>query len=157
MHPHTVHLTLRLTHEVNDPSTVTHLLELIPTRALQANQAIQLNGATGKVKRSAWILSSEEHVDSTDLDDHLHWMMDQLTDRRERILSLNDSGWSIALNVMWDSQIGHGGPVLPPRILRWMSDIGATLEVDSYFIGAYLAIRRNTQFFGGECVGMEEL
>lgn len=43
MRPFATYLTLRLTHESSDPSTVTHLLERIPTRALRANQVIQLN------------------------------------------------------------------------------------------------------------------
>jgi hypothetical protein len=110
MRPFATYLTLRLTHESSDPSTVTHLLERIPTRALRANQVIQLNGRTKMIKRSAWILSSEEHVNSVDIDDHVQWMMDQMKGQRENVLRLNDSGWAIALNVMWDSQTGHGGP-----------------------------------------------
>jgi Domain of unknown function (DUF4279) len=157
MRPFATYLTLRLTHESSDPSTVTHLLERIPTRAHRANQVIQLNGRTKMIKRSAWILSSEEHVNSADIDDHIQWMMDQMKGQRENVLRLNDSGWAIALNVMWDSQTGHGGPVFSARTLGWMSEIRGTLEIDSYFIGAYLAIRQHSEFFGGECVGMEEL
>ncbi len=157
MRPIDVYLTLRLTHESSDPSMVTHMLKRIPTRALQVNQVIQLNGMTKKLKRAAWILSSEEHVDSADINDHTQWMIDQLNGQRENILRLNDNGWKIALNVMWDSQVGHGGPVFSPQILGWMSELRATLEIDSYFIGAYLAIRQHTEFFGAECVGMEEL
>jgi hypothetical protein len=157
MRPSATYLTLRLTHESNDPSTVTHLLERVPTRALRANQAIQLNGMMKTVKRSAWILSSEEHVNSADIDDHVQWMMDQMKGQRENVLRLNDNCWAIALNVMWDSQTGHGGPVFSAQTLGWMSEIRATLEIDSYFIGAYLAIRQYSEFFGGECVGMEEL
>jgi hypothetical protein len=157
MRPFAAYLTLRLTHESSDPSTVTRLLERIPTRALRVNQAIQLNGMTKRLKRSAWILSSEEHVNSADINDHVQWMMEQMNGHRENVLRLNDDGWMIALNVMWDSQTGHGGPVFSSRTLGWMSQIRATLEIDCYFIGAYMAIRQQTEFFGGESIGMEEL
>lgn len=89
-----------------------------------------------EVKRTYWCLSSEEHVDSKDLREHLNWLLDQLPSSEDSFIHLaKDDGLRMSICCIWWSCNGQGGPTLWPEQMVRISSLGLECTFDIQFYG----------------------
>jgi Domain of unknown function (DUF4279) len=95
-----------------EPAVVTNYLKVDPSVAHVGPQA-----------RSAWILSSDEHVSSKDLRRHLDWLLDMIVPGAAGLKALQAmEGVITNVTCVWWSAAGDGGPTLWPRQMRRLAD-----------------------------------
>jgi hypothetical protein len=93
---------MRLTHKELAPDFVTKLLELEPTD-------FWINGSIDAYDRirdyGCWSISSQSHVDSSELNDHLNWIVEQLEQKDTQLSKLKTAlpGLRIFINVQWST------------------------------------------------------
>ncbi|MFU2315807.1 DUF4279 domain-containing protein [Rahnella sp. PCH160] len=117
------------------PNEVSEFLKLEATKINIVGDIITNSlGKTREVKLSGWFLSSELHVTSKDLRDHLNWFIEKLnpveTELR-KLQSIDDV--TMTLCCVWRSKYGHGGPVLWPEQMKSISDLNLECSFDVYF------------------------
>jgi Domain of unknown function (DUF4279) len=100
-----------------DPQEFTRLFGVAPTETAKAGDC---NG---------WRLSSEGLVQSTNAEHHIHWLLDQIGDKKQVISDLKRRGCQIDLGCEWQ---GHPesdatGPFLTPETLRRVADFDLNL------------------------------
>ncbi len=134
--------TFRTYHETDRPETVSTTLGLEPSSRQQVGMPYEKRGGQETYRLSGWFLCSEKHVQSYDAIKHLDWLLDQLKPRQSALDTLRRQGWRMDIACLWDSQEGHGGPTLPPALLKRLGDLGVELWFDVYFVGATFALRR---------------
>lgn len=80
-----------------------------------------------------WIYSTEGHVQSLDLDEHIFSITEPLIKKGRRFLrSLEDSGYKCDIFCYWLSENGHGGPVLKTDTIIELGCLGLELGFDFY-------------------------
>jgi hypothetical protein len=97
--------------------------------------------STGRKKKSktitqrtgAWYLSSEGQLQTTSVERHLIWLLDQIEPARETFLEIAETHDAIAdFFCYWLSASGHGGPEVSAGALARISRLNATLGFDFY-------------------------
>jgi hypothetical protein len=93
-----------------------------------------------------WKLTSRGHVESTDLETHIVWLLDLLEPVRDALQpytsEVEGSLWQdplpgvVAADIccFWLSQTGHGGPLFSPRLMHRLSSMNLALWMDNYFV-----------------------
>ena len=127
------HATLLIYPGDIDPPQVTARLGVEPTRW-------QRRGESGhRASRPAWVaplnlwsLESKGNVESKDSRRHVDWLLDQLALREAAIRSLRAEDCKMAINCLWTTQSGHGGPMVPPEQMRKLADLDIELWFDFY-------------------------
>jgi hypothetical protein len=78
---------------------------------------------------SCWRVSSEALVHSTNAERHIHWLLDQIGDKKQVITNLKRRGCQIDLGCEWQghSQSASTGPFLTPETLRRVADFDLNL------------------------------
>lgn len=76
-----------------------------------------------------WSISSEGHVDSTNLEDHIEWLLDLMPDG---LRSMLPPSTRCEISCFWISASGHGGPDISSMILSRLARFGFDLTFDFY-------------------------
>lgn len=96
----------------------TRLLGITPTEVARAGEC------------RGWQLSSQAHVQSTNAERHIHWILDQIKGKKAVIKHLKvDRGCQVDLGCEWQgrSQTDGAGPLLTPETLRRIADFDLNL------------------------------
>jgi hypothetical protein len=96
----------------------TRLFGMVPTEAGKAGDC------------SCWRVSSESHVKSTNLERHIHWILDQIVDKKGVIERLKtERNCQIDIGCEWQGhpQSNSTGPFLTPKTLRRVADFNLNL------------------------------
>jgi hypothetical protein len=139
------YVTLRVYHDSACPTLVSAALGLEPTDKQRVGESYERRGKSHTYRLSGWFLCSEGQVQSYDSAKHLDWLLQQLRPRLEVLNRLRSEGWRMDIACLWDSHSGHGGPTLPPGLLRCLAAVDIELWFDIYFHGAYFAIQHAKQ------------
>ena len=81
--------------------------------------------------RYFWRFSSKEMIDSTDLGDHIAWLLKQMAPGR----SINDMhayGSNAFIACFWAGNGRGGGPIIRPAMMRTLVEQGVELQFDFY-------------------------
>ena len=96
-----------------DGDEFTRLLGVIPTEVAKAGAC------------SCWRLSSESYLQSANLERHIHWILDQIADRKDVIKYLKEQrNCQVDLGCWWKGhpRVDEAGPILTPETLRRVAD-----------------------------------
>ena len=136
---HKAFVTLRFAGDDLDPAEISAILPIAPTRAhrkgekfLAGPHAGPLRGRTG-----IWFLSTDRHVPSDDLGDHLEFVRTLLYPKpndSSRIGALRDvlehAQLRARLTCFWRGDPGEARPRYPERIPFGDGTLGADIETD---------------------------
>ena len=128
------HAGFRVISENLDPTEITKILGIEPTRVQRAGEP-RTPGKPEIYKESGWFISTEGFLESLDCRDHLDWILERLASKQKEIKTLQDRGCWVDVSVMWDSRYGHDGPTLSPENLMGLSRLGIEVWFDIYFTG----------------------
>lgn len=122
----------RLLGDLLNPIEITSRLGIIPSKAFAKGQVWDKAGirncATG-----IWKLSSKGHLETTSLENHLIFLLEQLEPITSGIIqSIGELSLQADFFCYWLSATGHGGPILSPTVLRRISNLQASLSLDFY-------------------------
>ena len=101
-----------------DGHEFTRLLEVAPTEAGKAGTC------------SCWRFSSETRVQSTNLERHIHWILDQIADKQDVIRYLKEQkNCQIDLGCWWKGRpdLDERGPFLAQETLQRIADFHLNL------------------------------
>ena len=117
------------------PGEITKLLGINASQLNVAGEKVtNSRGRTREIKISGWFLSSKDEVDSKDLRDHIDWILMRLLSSRNGLNEVqNIGGVKITLKSTWRSKYGHSGPVLWPKQMLVMAELGLECSFDIYF------------------------
>lgn len=115
------------------PEQISGLLGLEPTEAAPRGWATTSpSGKTRLAPTGRWLLESRGQVLSTNLEDHVHWLLKRLEIAGVAPLTL--AGVSRAsVSCYWLSATGHGGPTFTPEVLGRLAYLQLGLDFDLYF------------------------
>ena len=132
-------VTLRFAGDDLDPAEISAILPIAPTRAhrkgetfLAGPHAGPLRGRTG-----IWFLSTDKHVPSDDLGDHLEFVWTLLYPKpgdNSRIGALCDvlkhTGSRARITCFWRGDPGEAEPRIPAEFRSSIARLGADIETD---------------------------
>jgi len=125
--------TLRLFGDGLVPEEVTRLLKVTPTdAALKGETKVISGGKTRTAPTGRWALETAQLIHSTNLEDHLCWLLEQVDASGISLPSLPGVSRSDVF-CYWESATGHSGPEFSPEILGRLAKHGLTLGLDFYF------------------------
>jgi uncharacterized protein DUF4279 len=120
-----------------EPNGVTEILDTTPTLAYRKGEVFkqsrrqEIRGRTG-----LWLASSEGHVDSKDLNDHLHYLLAIVfpgggEDKLSRLRALMNE-WGVAADAtcFWYGERGARQPVIRADIRERFAKLPAAIETD---------------------------
>lgn len=116
-----------------DPSSITTLLGIQPTKAFAKGD--EFNSRSGSHKRGfgIWTLSSKGIIDSTSPEAHAKYLLQKLEPRAKEILNLsNEKSSRTYISFWWEAKDGHGGFTLSSPILLRLSEL--CNDFDFYFL-----------------------
>lgn len=115
------------------PAQITAAFGVDPTDAApKGERTTSSSGKTRITSTGRWILESQGQVESTNLEDHVVWLLDRI--EAAGIVPLTLPGVSRARIVCyWASATGHGGPSFTPALLARLARMQLPLEFDLYF------------------------
>jgi hypothetical protein len=127
--------SLRFYGDALEPEEISRRLALEPTdRACRGDQATSPSGKIRTAPTGRWILETQGQVDSTDLEQHVAWLLDRL--EVTGIVPTTLPGVSQAdVFCYWVSATGNGGPEFSPQTLARLARLQLTLGFDIYFAG----------------------
>jgi hypothetical protein len=126
--------TLCITGSDMDPREVTSLLGIHPSKSQIAGEArVSRNGPILN-KLSGWFLSTENHVSSKDSRDHIDWLLQNLAEKDDHLIEVQQRGWKTSVSFYWLSLSGHGGPTLSPPQMKRLAELGLEIWFDCYFL-----------------------
>lgn len=79
---------------------------------------------------NGWRLSSESQLQSANLERHIHWILDQIADKREVVKHLKqDRNCQVDLGCWWKGHptVDECGPILTPETLRRVAEFDLNL------------------------------
>ena len=125
---------LRIYPAARDVVDVSAIMCLSPTESGNAGEVRStLNGKSRTVKKTHWVLSSEQYVTSKDLRTHLDWLLRKVSQSTAGLANLSQDGTKISIICIWWSATGQGGPTLWPEQLRGLADLGLEVGFDIQF------------------------
>lgn len=127
------HATFRITGDALRPDRVTELLGISPSFARAKGDVYGPPARPIRSRTGIWALESEAAINSTELEDHLAYLIAKLAPAAsEPLTRLIAEGSKVDVLCFWMSATGQGGPVLSPRILARVAELGAELSFDFY-------------------------
>jgi Domain of unknown function (DUF4279) len=131
--------SLRFRGDRLEPGDVTDILEANPTTAYRKGEVYKRSrGQEVRGRTGVWILSSKDHVRSSDLNEHLQYLLAVLfprgsNDRVERLRALLRDGRITAdVNCFWYGAPGSRVPAIPDEITTAFARLPARIEQDLY-------------------------
>ena len=100
-----------------DASEFTELLRLEPTEIAKAGDC------------TGWRISSEYSVQSTNLETHINWVLDQIADKRLVIEALKQRNCQVDIYCTWQGHesANDAGPILMPATTRRVAESNLNL------------------------------
>jgi hypothetical protein len=91
----------------------------------------------GKVRKwpTVWFIESTGKVESKDVRRHIDWLLEKVEHKAEVFHQLQADGAEIYLSCFWGSAVGHGGPMLDPKLLKRIVLLNIGIAFDIYFEG----------------------
>ena len=132
------HVTFRIVADDLEPNEISIALRMLPSAsARKGGPSALLKSRKAPVSRvGLWMLMSEGNVDSTNLEAHLDFILDQLDSAKDQIKQMaKDQEKRVEFHCYWMSETGQGGPVLSVEVLKRIVALGADLDFDIYFAG----------------------
>ncbi len=126
--------SLRLFGDNIVPDDISKLLGVIPNyKVVKGKEVISPSGKQRIAPTGCWILNSEQNK-STDLDEHINWLLDQVS-RTEYPVALRHIVGVEKMDIFcyWSSATGQGGPEFLVETLCRLSSMGLKLGLDIYF------------------------
>jgi hypothetical protein len=125
--------TFRIWGKYLDPADVTSRLKITPSRSFKAGDPHGEQGVY-QWKHGYWGLTSEERMSSTDLGEHLEWLLDQLEPIKHELQTLiQESDNRADLFCFWESESINPRLGLNPSILGRIAALNLRLDLDIYF------------------------
>jgi Domain of unknown function (DUF4279) len=120
-----------------NPVTITHYLGITPTSTQTKGESTINSLGRGRIAPvNSWFLSSEGYVSSKDVRRHLDWLLDKLEPVSDRLKELQKQPEvRMAINCIWWSAYGQGGPTLWPEQMKRMAEMNLECAFDIYFFG----------------------
>jgi len=121
-----------------EPNAVSVALGIQPSKSQRMGDKVATSPGRKRVaKTGLWLLSSEEHVESRDLRDHLDWLLGVLVPKAEELHTILEPMEAVEADIscIWWSKYGQGGPVLWPEHLDGLARVGLELGLDISFFG----------------------
>lgn len=114
------------------PEEISRWLGVAPSEAAaKGDKKAGPNGMVRSAPTGRWILRSNPEVSSTDLEEHLWWLMDKIERCSLRPGEL--PGVTRAdISCYWLGATGHGGPEFSPETLRRLAERRLFLGLDIY-------------------------
>ena len=123
--------TLRLHGTDWQPEDITERLGITPSYAHRLGEQ---HGSKGLIwKDSCWHITSRHQVASTNLEEHIAWVLDRIEPVCEAFMAIRRALPSADIFCMVVSRYGHGGPGFTPRLLGRLAALDLTLGLDIYF------------------------
>lgn len=119
---------LRIVGRAIDPVVVTQSIGLEPTLMVRVGES--LPPGTRPRDEAIWVHSTQGTLESTDLADHIHLLIERLSpDFRQKL----PGDCRVEIQCVWRSATGYGGPILPAPLLEVVGIRGIDLDFDIYF------------------------
>jgi hypothetical protein len=117
-----------------EPSELASRLNINPS---QVHRAGDPRGKNKIWTDNFWGLTSQERLSSTNLEEHIIWLLDQLAPAQAALLALlAQPDVHADIFCYWESATGHGGPEFSPSIMRRLGELNLKLGLDIYFSDA---------------------
>jgi len=120
-----------------DPCEISSILSVAPTRAYRKGEEYFAGPRTGMVKgrTGIWLLSTDELVDSPDLDQHISYLVKLIfEDDRDRPARLQqlivDRGLKAHVSCFWHGKAGAPAPKIPAFVINAFEHLPAAIETD---------------------------
>lgn len=120
-----------------EPDRITALLGVQPTNAYRKGEVyLRSRGREARGRTGLWLLSSEPHMKSIELNDHLIYLRNVLfppdgESLIEPLCSLmQEKDIEAEVSCFWYGEHGAQPPVIPEAIRAAFALIGATIELD---------------------------
>lgn len=124
--------TLRFFGPTLDPQTVTALLGHNPSYAHLPGE--RRNRVGKPIPHGMWLLTSEKQVESTDPEDHMNWLLDQVEGGAKKLLSyLQSRGAEKDVSCSWEKE-GNGGAYFSSALLKRIAAFDLALGITMYFL-----------------------
>ena len=114
------------------PDTLTENLGVQPSKTHVKGEVYN-----GKVRKwpNAWFLEFTGKVESKEVRRHIDWLLEKVEHKSEILHQLQADGAEIHLSCFWGSAVGHGGPMLDPKLLKRIALLNIGITFDIYFEG----------------------
>jgi len=129
--------SLRFRGDRLEPGRVTEILRVTPTLAYRKGEIYKQSGnREARGRTNLWLLSSKGQVDSSDLIDHLDYLLSFLypSQSDERVKQLNnlmrDGHVEADVGCFWYGARGAQQPAIPERMRIALERLPARLELD---------------------------
>ena len=129
--------SLRLSGDRLEPPRITDALRTAPTVAYRKGEVYKRSrGREARGRTGVWLLSSEDHVQSSDLNDHLEFLLGVIfaetdEERLSRVQNaIRDYGLEADVACFWHGERGARPPVIREDIRERLARIPAELELD---------------------------
>lgn len=126
------HATLRFFGPTLNHRMVTALLGQSPSYAHLPGER---HNRVGKpIPNGMWLLTSEKQVESTDPEDHMSWLLDQVEENAHSLLPyLQSIGAEKDMSCHWEKE-GNGGASFSSCLLKRIAALDLALGVTMYFL-----------------------
>lgn len=124
--------SLRLLSSAMDPTSMTAILGISPSRSFAKGEVYGTHGHVRKF--NGWFLDSEPAVSSKDTRRHIDWILSQVGDKAPQFAHLRSKGVDTDISCLWIST-GQGGPILSPSQMEVLARLGVDVWWDVYFEG----------------------
>jgi hypothetical protein len=105
----------------------------LPNLEFLNSQIIDLPENLKSNRYSYWEITSHNNLNTTDLIQHLEWLLNKIESKKNKIaeLLLKDKSAKVYIYCYWKSKFGYGGPsILPPELLKRIADLNLKLWID---------------------------
>lgn len=124
--------TFRLLGDLLNPSDITSRLGITPSKAFAKGETWDKTGIR-QCTTGIWKLSSKDELMTTNLERHLVFLLNRLEPVTLEIIKIADElSLETDFFCYWLSATGHGGPEFSPGVLRRISNLNASLNLDFY-------------------------
>lgn len=115
-----------------DPAAVTAKLGIKPSESFTRGSPIVTRKRYGDHPTGGWLLRSRDHVPSSDLQEHLIWLLGQLKPASTAIQALVSAGMDVAIICTLSGTPGGGGPTVDATTLNDIAALGVPVDLDIY-------------------------
>lgn len=127
-----INATLRLLGADLDPEDVSTAMAMRADRSHRKGDRVIARREA--VRRSGyWSVTSSDHMPSTDdINRHIAWLVRVVKPRRRLLMKYIRRGWTVDVWIGIHTSAGHGGPVVQPKALAALGDLGLDVCLDLY-------------------------
>ena len=129
-----VHATFRLSHETLVPQDISNALELDPSHSHRKGD--RNLGKEGReytpYKIGVWTFSSKGKLASTDLNEHINWVLTKLDKKKEIIKEYQDNGFQSDVFCFWSAKCDNTCPGLSKESVKLLANLDLEIWIDVY-------------------------